>query len=274
MTEQPGGNDDTAESTYLQDRQQLWDTTVATLTAAVRLTPPQHAATDFADFLAAALAATAANVGSTERMTAGRPGSWESDLLAQLLNGTIGADASPEDLARRRTIPVVVQLNVAQLVRDAHLNTPPAQRAALLPELDDALSEIDHAAQDDEQAHPAPTDDADAATWEAYTAAADARGERSAAAEDALRRRYTAAYQAYAEQFSTEVRAAAQDIQGLTVPIEIQTQPDPDASWTQDGDTTNPDEWGDTLVWRLWDTARQRVGLPTLGEPRPAGERQ
>ena len=271
MTEHPGGNDDIAESTYLQDRQQLWDTTVATLTAAVQLTHPQHGATDFADFLTAALAATAANVGSTERITAGRPGSWESDLLTQLLNGTIGVDAGPEDLVRHRTIPVVVQLNVAQLVRDAHLNTPRAQRAALLPELDDALREIDHAAQDEEQAHPAPPDDSEAATWEAYTAAADALGERSAAAEEALRRRYTAAYQAYAGQFSGAVRTAAQDIQGLIVPVEIQVEADPDASWTQDGDTTNPDEWGDALVWRLWETARERVGLPTLGEP-PAGE--
>lgn len=272
MTEQPGGNDDNAEATYLQDRQQLWDNTVASLTAAVQLTHPQHGATDFADFLATALAATAANVGSTERITAGRPGSWESDLLTQLLNGTIGHDAGPEDLARHRTIPVVVQLNVAQLVRDAHLNTPPAQRSALLPELDDALREIDHAAEDEEQAHPAPAGDADAATWEAYTAAADARGERSATAEDALRRRYTAAYQAYADQFAGAVRAAVQGIQGLTVPVEIQAETEPDASWTQDGDTTNPDEWGDTLVWRLWETARERAGLPTLGEP-PVGER-
>ncbi|MCA0308848.1 MAG: hypothetical protein LCH87_16065 [Actinobacteria bacterium] len=56
---------------------------------------------DFADFLASALAAVAANAGSVERLTAGRPGSWESSLVNQLVCGTVGHD--PADLARHRT---------------------------------------------------------------------------------------------------------------------------------------------------------------------------
>lgn len=70
MTErtQTPGPHDTAEA-YVEEYRRLWDATVATLTAAVRLTHPQHGAMDFADFLAAALGAVAANVGSAERIT-------------------------------------------------------------------------------------------------------------------------------------------------------------------------------------------------------------
>lgn len=62
---------------------------MATLTA-VQLDHPQHGPVDFSDFLASALGAVAANVGSAERITAGRPGSWESDALGQLVAGTVG----------------------------------------------------------------------------------------------------------------------------------------------------------------------------------------
>ncbi len=48
--------------------------------------------------------------------TARRPGSWESDLLAQLVAGTVGYEITPGELAARRTESVVVPLNVAQLV--------------------------------------------------------------------------------------------------------------------------------------------------------------
>lgn len=43
------------------------------ITAAVRLNNPEHAAIDFSDFLASALVAVAVNVGSVERIIAGRP---------------------------------------------------------------------------------------------------------------------------------------------------------------------------------------------------------
>jgi len=135
MTErtQTPGPHETVEA-YAEEYRRLWDTTVATLTAAVRLTRPQHGAMDFADFLAAALGAVAANVGSAERITAGRPESWESDLLAQLVAGTIGYETTPEELAARRTEPVVVPLNVAQLVNEARTDAAEEERAGMLAE--------------------------------------------------------------------------------------------------------------------------------------------
>jgi hypothetical protein len=45
---------------------------------------------DFAGWLAHVLAATAAELGSTDALTAGRPGSWKADLVRQLVRGTVG----------------------------------------------------------------------------------------------------------------------------------------------------------------------------------------
>ena len=54
--------------------------------AAVR---EQH---DFGGWLAGVLASVAADLGSTSALTAGRPGSWEADLVQQLVKGTVGWD--------------------------------------------------------------------------------------------------------------------------------------------------------------------------------------
>ena len=267
MTQEQHAIDDPAERAYSAERQRLWDTTVDVLTAAVRLDHPQHGATDFADFLASALGAVAANVGSTGRITAGRPGSWEADLLAQLVNGTIGWDLNPQDLAQWRTVPVLVRLNVAQLVGESRMDAPAEQRSAMLPELDEALQAIYRAEADEHAANPAPSEDAGAEAREAYETAADERAERYGAAEDDLRRRYTQAYEAYGERFAAAVRSAATQIHGLTAPVEVQADTDPDASWF-DGDTINSNGWDDDrLAAHLWEAARQQVGLPTLGEP-------
>jgi hypothetical protein len=45
---------------------------------------------DFAGWLAHVLAAAAAELGSSAALTAGRPGSWESELVHQLVTGTVG----------------------------------------------------------------------------------------------------------------------------------------------------------------------------------------
>lgn len=57
---------------------------------------------DFADFLARVLAVVAANAGSVDALTAGRPGSWESSILDQLVRGTVGDDLpEPSDPGAR-----------------------------------------------------------------------------------------------------------------------------------------------------------------------------
>ena len=47
---------------------------------------------DFPGWLAAVLAEVAACVGSSDALTAGRPGSWEAALVDQLVKGTVGYD--------------------------------------------------------------------------------------------------------------------------------------------------------------------------------------
>ncbi len=47
---------------------------------------------DFSGWLAQILATAAAELGSTAALTAGRPGSWEANLVQQLVRGTVGWD--------------------------------------------------------------------------------------------------------------------------------------------------------------------------------------
>ncbi len=59
---------------------------------------------DFSGWLADVLARVAAEVGGSGVILAGRPGSWESALVRQLLAGTVGEDdeylPDPERTAR------------------------------------------------------------------------------------------------------------------------------------------------------------------------------
>lgn len=66
---------------------------VRVLTEAAQLPAPAGYAdkpTDMADLIATVLAGVAANLGGTYRLLAGRPGSWEADLVSQLVRGTVG----------------------------------------------------------------------------------------------------------------------------------------------------------------------------------------
>jgi hypothetical protein len=47
---------------------------------------------DFGGWLAGVLATAAAELGSAAALTAARPGSWEADLVQQLVRGTVGWD--------------------------------------------------------------------------------------------------------------------------------------------------------------------------------------
>ena len=58
---------------------------------------------DFGGWLAGVLAAAAAELGATSTLTAGRPGSWEADLVHRLVGGTVGYDDEHlADYRRRR----------------------------------------------------------------------------------------------------------------------------------------------------------------------------
>jgi hypothetical protein len=71
---------------------------------------------DFADIAAQVLTSVAANLGSVETLLAGRPGSWEADLVRQLVEGTAGYD--PGDLLRWRTAPVRLEFDAYDTLYD------------------------------------------------------------------------------------------------------------------------------------------------------------
>jgi hypothetical protein len=54
------------------------------------ITAEAKAGHDVAGWLADVLARAAARLGSSEALLSGRPGSWEADLVRQLLQGTVG----------------------------------------------------------------------------------------------------------------------------------------------------------------------------------------
>jgi hypothetical protein len=63
----------------------------------------------------AILALTAdANIGGTEAILAGRPGSWEAERVRQVLQSTVGGN--DEYLWSHRTEPITITINVASIL--------------------------------------------------------------------------------------------------------------------------------------------------------------
>ena len=97
------------------DETDLYADSIAVLTRAATMSG-SDGTPDFADFLAHVLAATAANVGGPDQLVAGRPGSWESSYIDGLVRRTMGDRL--DDWTWFRTQPVVIPLNVAELIED------------------------------------------------------------------------------------------------------------------------------------------------------------
>jgi hypothetical protein len=258
-TTSPAGaaGEGTAESVEAV-RREAWTGVVGLLTTAAGTPHPRYGDLDVADFLASALAAVAANVGGVECLLGGRSGSWEADLVRQLVAGTVGWDA--EHLHTHRTVAVRVPLNVAGVLSD-HLR----HRPTLL----DALDDID-------RAYVARLDalTVDGVVPEAHLEAFEALLGRQRLEEAAATDRYRQAFTAYAQAFAEAVHAAAADLlPGLSVPVYVDVDAEPDAIWWPTPTTTsatsssgtssgtgtarvitNPDlaERYDPVVSRLW----------------------
>lgn len=71
---------------------------------------------DWAEFVTHALAGAAANVGGTEQVLAGRPGSWEAACVRNTLESTVGMN--DENLWQYRTEPLVVTLYGTDVLTD------------------------------------------------------------------------------------------------------------------------------------------------------------
>ena len=80
-------------------------------------TPSEHTEpNDFAGIACHVLTAVAANIGSVDELLAGRSGSWEADLIRQVVEGTAGTD--DRDLLAWRTEPVRLALDVEAVFED------------------------------------------------------------------------------------------------------------------------------------------------------------
>ena len=84
---------------------------------------------DWGEFVTLALAGAAANVGSVEKSLAGRPGSWEAEVIRQALQATAFDN---KDLLRHRTEPVAVDLWVEDVLATTDDTTEEDYEAAEL----------------------------------------------------------------------------------------------------------------------------------------------
>ncbi len=138
---------------------------------------------DFAEFVAQALVAAAANVGGVGPVLAGRSGSWEADAVRQLVVGTVGEDE--EYLLAHRTAPVVVRVFVDEVLHDLGVwaRYDDAMRA-----LSDRASTVDVDApeQDDIAAEEDRLEQERQRVWAEYGDALRAHIETAAAARPAL----------------------------------------------------------------------------------------
>lgn len=221
-------------------------TAIRVLTTAANVTI--HHDRDFADFLATVLATTAANVGGPERLLAGRPGSWESGLIEDLLRGTIGTD--PDSWWTYRTQPLFITLHVAELVESGELH----------PELL-GLSEAIEAVG--ERYDSSWADDGALEAWDNEV--------------DSLNQRYKTEYRDYAERFAKAARAAGQAL-SLPVDVIVVSAVNPNSTWWGDLDARNPTESdADPLAVKIWHAAHDVTALPNVNIrstiDRPTSER-
>ncbi|MGL4174315.1 MAG: hypothetical protein ACRCTR_09670 [Actinomycetota bacterium] len=228
-------------------------TTTGTTCGPVWVETGRREPVDWAELVAAALAGAAANVGGIETALAGRPGSWESDSVRDLLTGTVGYDE--EHLYAHRTEPVVVQVYVTELMVD--LGTWSAY--------DDASHELDrrYDALGLTSASSSTSDQAD--QWaEPATADQEREQERQALAIEALDDRLEAQrlqdWADYGQALRVSIEAAAARRHGLAVPVLVEVNlhdyrhPDrPEPAWD--------------LAEQLLQEAIDATPLPGNGQP-------
>jgi hypothetical protein len=219
-------------------REQLLTDAVRLLTEAARSTG------DFAEFVTLAVAGAAANIGSTDALLAGRPGSWEAHYVREMLTAAVGYDE--QYLMEHRTEPLVVRAHVDDILHDLGL-------WALYDEAHDELNRSESAIcarhDIDEPIEDYDPDD--------YTALDELEQLRNRL--DAQRK---ADWISYGNAFRDNVhRAAAQLFPTLPVPVEVIVELD----WQNDLGPAGED-W-DGPVWRVWEAARLDTPLPGSGIP-------
>ena len=209
--------------------------TVAALTRAALQRNADGAPCDFSDFLARALAAAAANVGGPDRLIAGRPGSWESSCVDGLVRGTAGNDR--DDWAWFRTQPIIVRLNVAELIEDE-------QHHPGLMGLDEALENIGSRYES-----------------AASEAGPGRLGPRDRHGHRPLHHGVPPLRRAVHARGPSNCRSGP----GLSADVFVEADTDPNSTWWSTTATNNPSERGsDQLALDIWRAAHDITQLPNV----------
>lgn len=167
---------------------------------------------DYSEAVTIVMASVAANAGSSYALISGRPGSWESSVLSQMLGSTV----SPDDavLLQYRTEPVTVRINVEDTLHDLDVIEPWDYEDRLMHRLDDQGTTT-KLADGGTLFTPNDQDDYEARMTE-YTRLAEA-----------YEQKYKAEADAYFTRFDESVRAAAaaeNDGLGSGLPAHITVQ--------------------------------------------------
>ena len=114
-------------SAHVNERMRVRDLVadaIAALTTAARQrrtvgagTPGEHTErVDFGEIVCRVVTAVAANLGGTEALLSGRPGSWEADCVRQIVRSTVGDDE--RELMRHRTEPWRIVIDIDEVLTD------------------------------------------------------------------------------------------------------------------------------------------------------------
>jgi hypothetical protein len=222
-----------------------FEVAVTAVTRAIRAINAGQRGGDGGEFVTHLLATVAANLGSSEAVTAGRPGSWEAAGLGDLLRSTVGYD--DEYLLTYRTEPIEIVVNSVYELDDlgmfeiyeastAHIGrvlfgdrwTPSRDRLTLdqleqIEDIEEPLAELEHRDRAEYQ--------------QRFTATVGARFEQLRTAEP----------HRYPEHLTVTVRFA-----------------DEDPSYPASNDYLT-DLWGNDLASLLYQHAREHTPLPGSG---------
>lgn len=172
---------------------------------------------DWAEFVTAALAGAAANLGGIASALAGRPGSWEADGVRTLLTGTVGDDE--QYLLEHRTEPVEITLYVEEIMMDL----------GVWRSYDDAQAEL--VRRYEAIGIPSASSPEAVQQLEPATDEQERQAEAVGELEDRLEQQRIADWADYGQALQTTIETAARRREGLRVPvivrIDLDTFPSP-----------------------------------------------
>lgn len=235
------------------DHDTAHDRAVAALTELAQRTGDDGWILDFAGELSIIVTKVAANIGSAETLLSGRSGSWEADLVRQLVDGT----APEDDILTYRTEPIRLTLDIDDRWYDLGME---GLYQDDIDQIDTERSELDP-----------DSDDAD----------------RLALEMNAIEDLYEADRTAYIAAWTDTARKVAAEM-GATVPVEVTVSNQREPQWDNvayrihdvaDGRTLHPSagvapdsyQWPDGVQKWQFDVAERAAGRSYRDRVRSAG---